>query len=208
MARKTGSRSADASVAASSAPSRSRSTSGPANAFWTETCWSSAKPISSAIGSEAISALASSDSVKYRRSGTASRCYLDGSLGPDASARARRAARGEQQLCSSRGCRRRSTGVTAARWNGLAEQPAQVGDVAVPAGCACSRHIGMELSAALLFISVEFWLAVGGACLGSSGPVVHLLADPAPHRADHHVHVHVDGGHEHHLGPRRGRRLR
>ena len=34
------------------------------NAFWTVTCWSSANPTSSAIGSEAISALASSESVK------------------------------------------------------------------------------------------------------------------------------------------------
>jgi hypothetical protein len=40
------------------------SASGPENAFCTETCWSSTKPISSAIGSLAISSLASSDSVK------------------------------------------------------------------------------------------------------------------------------------------------
>ena len=32
-------------------PTRSRITSGPENAFCTVTCWSSAKPISSAIGS-------------------------------------------------------------------------------------------------------------------------------------------------------------
>jgi len=57
------------SAAASRVPTRSRSASGPANAFWTVTCWSSAKPISSAIGSLAISSLDSSDSVKYRRSG-------------------------------------------------------------------------------------------------------------------------------------------
>ena len=38
------------------------------------TCWSSTKPTSRAIGSDAISALASSDSVKWRRSGT-SRSY-------------------------------------------------------------------------------------------------------------------------------------
>ena len=36
----------------SSVPSRSRRTSGPANAFWTVTCWSSANPMSSAIGSD------------------------------------------------------------------------------------------------------------------------------------------------------------
>src|SRR3954449_6875819 len=68
--RKAGSRSAEASVAASREPRRSRSASGPEKAFWTETCWSSAKPTSSAIGSEAISVFASSESVKYRRSGT------------------------------------------------------------------------------------------------------------------------------------------
>ncbi len=60
----TGSRSAVASVSASIAPSRSFSASGPANAFRTVTRWSSAKPTSSAIGSEAIRALASSASVK------------------------------------------------------------------------------------------------------------------------------------------------
>jgi hypothetical protein len=42
--RKTGSRSAAASVAASSDPSRCLIASGPEKAFWTETCWSSAKP--------------------------------------------------------------------------------------------------------------------------------------------------------------------
>ena len=62
--RNTGSRSAAASVAASIEPRRSLSASGPENAFWTETCWSSAKPMSNAIGSEAMSALASSESVK------------------------------------------------------------------------------------------------------------------------------------------------
>jgi hypothetical protein len=39
-------------------------TSGPSNAFWTVICWSSANPTSSAIGSDAISAFASSESVK------------------------------------------------------------------------------------------------------------------------------------------------
>src|SRR5262245_7654511 len=68
--RKIGSRSAAAIAAGSSEPRRSSSTYGPENAFWTVTCWSSAKPISSAIGSVAMSALASSESVKYRRSGT------------------------------------------------------------------------------------------------------------------------------------------
>jgi hypothetical protein len=62
--RKIGSRSADAIAAASSVPRRSRSASGPEKAFWTVTCWSRAKPMSSAIGSEAMRALASSDSVK------------------------------------------------------------------------------------------------------------------------------------------------
>src|SRR5919202_594379 len=66
----TGSRSAWPSGAASSAPSRSRRASGPEKAFCTGTCWSSAKPISRAIGSEAMRAFASSESVKCRRSGT------------------------------------------------------------------------------------------------------------------------------------------
>jgi hypothetical protein len=57
-------------VAASSAPRRSRSANGPVNAFCTVTRWSSSKPTSNAIESEAISALASSESVKNRRSGT------------------------------------------------------------------------------------------------------------------------------------------
>jgi hypothetical protein len=52
------------------APSRSFSASGPRKAFITVTRWSSSKPTSSAIGSAAIRAFASSDSVKYRRSGT------------------------------------------------------------------------------------------------------------------------------------------
>ena len=59
---------ARATRAGSSVPSRSRSTSGPANAFCTVTCWSSAKPTSSASGSSTSSALASSESVKCRRS--------------------------------------------------------------------------------------------------------------------------------------------
>src|SRR3954468_23382870 len=67
--RNTGSRSAVASVSASIDPRRSLSTSGPENAFCTVTCWSSANPTSSAIGSFAISALASSLSVKYSASG-------------------------------------------------------------------------------------------------------------------------------------------
>jgi hypothetical protein len=45
-------------------PSRSRSFSGPRKACCTVIRWSSANPTSSAIGSEAISALASSESVK------------------------------------------------------------------------------------------------------------------------------------------------
>ncbi len=49
-------------------PARSFSTSGPANAFWTGTCWSIANPTSSANGSLAMSAQASGSSVKYRRS--------------------------------------------------------------------------------------------------------------------------------------------
>src|SRR5436190_10696160 len=65
-----GSRSAVARASGSSVPRRSFSTSGPENAFCTGTCWSSAKPTSRAIGSEAISSFASSESVKYRRSGT------------------------------------------------------------------------------------------------------------------------------------------
>jgi hypothetical protein len=64
LSKNTGSRSADASVAASIAPSRSLSASGPWNAFITVTRWSSSNPTSSAIGSDAIRALASSDSVK------------------------------------------------------------------------------------------------------------------------------------------------
>src|SRR5215213_5587004 len=68
--RKTGSRSVAASRPASSVPTRSLIASGPENAFWTVTCWSSAKPISSASGSRAISSLAASESVNHRRSGT------------------------------------------------------------------------------------------------------------------------------------------
>src|SRR3954468_4797687 len=67
--RKTGSRSADASVSASIEPSRSFRSSGPANAFCTVICWSSTNPTSSAIGSLAISRLASSESVKWSWSG-------------------------------------------------------------------------------------------------------------------------------------------
>ena len=52
------------------------------NAFCTVTCWSSAKPISSAIGSVAISLLASSESVKWRRSGTQQSSVAD--AGPTA----------------------------------------------------------------------------------------------------------------------------
>ena len=48
----------------SSVPSRRSSSSGPLNAFCTVTCWSSAKPISSATGSRASSAFASSSPVK------------------------------------------------------------------------------------------------------------------------------------------------
>src|ERR671921_1334059 len=70
FSKNTGSRSADASVAASIAPRRCFSASGPSNAFITVTRWSSSNPTSRAIGSEAIRALASSDSVKYRRAGT------------------------------------------------------------------------------------------------------------------------------------------
>src|SRR3954447_20816283 len=69
--RNTGSRSAEASVAASIEPSRSFRSSGPENAFWTVICWSSTKPTSSAIGSVAMSWLASSESVKWSRSGMA-----------------------------------------------------------------------------------------------------------------------------------------
>ena len=50
--------------AISSVPRRSLILSGPANAVWTGTCWSSAKPISSASGSEARSSFASSLFVK------------------------------------------------------------------------------------------------------------------------------------------------
>jgi hypothetical protein len=39
------------------------------NAVCTDTCWSSTKPISNASGSWAMSSLASSLLVKYRRSG-------------------------------------------------------------------------------------------------------------------------------------------
>src|SRR4051794_5584991 len=67
--RNSGSRSAAATAAGSSVPRRSLSTSGPANAFVTVTCWSSAKPTRSAKGSVAISALAASSSVKCSRSG-------------------------------------------------------------------------------------------------------------------------------------------
>jgi len=65
-------RNADSSVAgsmvaiarASSVPIRSFSLSGPENACWTVICWSIANPIRSASGSDAISRLASSESVK------------------------------------------------------------------------------------------------------------------------------------------------
>ena len=53
----------------SSVPSRCFSFSGPVNAVGTGTCWSSAKPISSAIGSSTRSRSASSFPVKWRRSG-------------------------------------------------------------------------------------------------------------------------------------------
>src|SRR5688500_14663983 len=69
--RNTGSRSIAASAPASSVPARRRRTSGPSKAFWTVTCWSRTKPMTSASGSRAISSLASSESVKYSRSGTA-----------------------------------------------------------------------------------------------------------------------------------------
>src|SRR3954452_17353478 len=82
--RNTASRSAAANVAASSDPSRSRSASGPENAFCTGTCWSSAKPTSSAIGSSAISALASSESVKCRRSGMPRSLRCGGEVRPGA----------------------------------------------------------------------------------------------------------------------------
>ena len=59
-----------ASRAASNVPTRSRITSGPSNAFCTVTCWSRANPISSASGSLTRSRLATSESVKYRRSTT------------------------------------------------------------------------------------------------------------------------------------------
>src|ERR1700733_11372010 len=72
FSRKIGSRSAPASLSASSEPNRSSRASGPEKAFCTETCWSSRKPISSAIGLEAISRLASSDSVKWSWAGTQS----------------------------------------------------------------------------------------------------------------------------------------
>src|SRR4051812_4746213 len=75
--RKIGSRSASAIAAASSEPRRSFSACGPAKAFCTVTCWSSAKPIRSAIGSVAISSLASSESVKWRRSGMGSIVLTD-----------------------------------------------------------------------------------------------------------------------------------
>jgi hypothetical protein len=51
-------------VSASIEPSRCFSASGPSKAFRTVMRWSSANPTSSAIGSLAISALASSESVK------------------------------------------------------------------------------------------------------------------------------------------------
>ena len=56
-------------VRASSDPMRLRSSSGPEKAFWTVTCWSSAKPMSSASGSAAISSSASRLPVNGRWSG-------------------------------------------------------------------------------------------------------------------------------------------
>ena len=53
----------------SSVPSRCFSFSGPWNAVCTGTCWSSAKPISSANGSRARSSSASSTPVKWSFSG-------------------------------------------------------------------------------------------------------------------------------------------
>src|SRR5688500_5907548 len=57
-----------ASSRASSVPSRSSSTFGPEKAFCTGTCWSSANPIRSAIGSLTRSRSASSSPVKWSRS--------------------------------------------------------------------------------------------------------------------------------------------
>jgi hypothetical protein len=52
-----------ASSAASMVPTRRRSSSGPLKAFWTLTCWSRTKPMSSAIGSVASNASASASPV-------------------------------------------------------------------------------------------------------------------------------------------------
>src|SRR4051794_23958499 len=67
---KSGSRSIAASFFGSSVPARCLSTYGPANAFITVTCWSIAKPTSSANGSSASSFAASGSSVNQSASGT------------------------------------------------------------------------------------------------------------------------------------------
>src|SRR5438046_1785661 len=74
-------KSIDASSFGSSVPTRRRRTSGPANAFCTGTCWSMAKPTSSANGSLASRRQASRSSVTYSDSGTRpdpTRCVLLG----------------------------------------------------------------------------------------------------------------------------------
>src|SRR3954454_5038178 len=66
---KSGARSIAASFFGSSVPARSSRTYGPANAFITVTCWSIAKPTSSAKGSRASSSHACGSSVNQRASG-------------------------------------------------------------------------------------------------------------------------------------------
>src|SRR5689334_14920278 len=63
-------RSIAASLRGSSVPARSFNTYGPANAFCTVTCWSIAKPTSSANGSCASSSQAFGSSVNQSASGT------------------------------------------------------------------------------------------------------------------------------------------
>src|SRR5262249_41498298 len=71
FSRKSGSRSAFATAAGLSVPSRCFSRRGPRKACWTVTCWSSAKPTRSAKGSSARRREASSLSVNHQAWGTA-----------------------------------------------------------------------------------------------------------------------------------------